>query len=119
MTPVEQIERRGDDLQLDWSGHHLLRLNGSGQPDSVTIEGKPGKLVAYRPDLDLAGIAAACDTIVTAAADIRMKTAIEIRHITGRPVALMEDGRMIGVIGDDEIYRGMLRQTAMSDKKES
>jgi hypothetical protein len=31
----------------------------------------------------------------------------------------MEDGRMIGVIGDDEIYRGMLRQTALADKKES
>jgi glycine betaine/proline transport system ATP-binding protein len=94
-----------------------MRLNHNGQPDSITIEGKPGKLVTYRPDLDLAGIAAACDTIVTADAAIRMKTAIEIRHITGRPVALMADGKMIGVIGDDEIYRGMLRQTALADKK--
>jgi glycine betaine/proline transport system ATP-binding protein len=117
MTPVADIQRRGDQLQLDWSGHNLMRLNHNGQPDSITIEGKPGKLVTYRPNLDLAGIAAACDTIVTADAAIRMKTAIEIRHITGRPVAMIADGRMIGVNGDNDIKHGMLRQTELADKK--
>jgi glycine betaine/proline transport system ATP-binding protein len=47
-----------------------------------------------------------------------MKTVIEIRHRTGRPVALLEDGKFIGVIGDDEIYRGMLRQTALAGEDE-
>ena len=44
-------------------------------------------------------------------ADIKLRTALELRHQTGNPVALVEDGRLIGVIGDDEIYRGILRQT--------
>jgi hypothetical protein len=30
------------------------------------------------------------------------------------PLALVEDGKLIGVIGDDEIYRGILRQTGMA-----
>ena len=39
-----------------------------------------------------------------------MRVAIELRHCTGRPVLMMEEGRMIGVIGDDEIYRGLMSQ---------
>ena len=44
-----------------------------------------------------------------------MRLAIEIRHHTGTPVVFVEDGKMIGVIGDDEIYRGMLRQTSLGE----
>jgi hypothetical protein len=29
-------------------------------------------------------------------------------------VPLLEDGRLVGVVGDDEVYRGMLRQTALA-----
>ena len=47
-----------------------------------------------------------------------MRTAIELRHCTGRPVLLMEQGRMVGVIGDDEIYRGLLRQGAAAGNQQ-
>jgi glycine betaine/proline transport system ATP-binding protein len=41
-----------------------------------------------------------------------MERIIAIRHATGRPVILCDGQRFVGVVGDDEIYRGMLRPTA-------
>jgi glycine betaine/proline transport system ATP-binding protein len=43
-----------------------------------------------------------------------MRTAIELRHCTGTPVIFVEDGKVVGVIGDDEIYRGILRQSVVA-----
>lgn len=118
MTPVAELDRHDDQLRLDWSGHSLMQIDSSGRPVGVTLEGRPGKLRDFDPEMDLDSVGEACDVVVTASADILMKTVIEIRHRTGRPIALLEDGRFIGVIGDDEIYRGMLRQTTIADEEE-
>jgi len=42
-----------------------------------------------------------------------MREAVETLHHTGSPVLLMEDDRMVGVIGQAEIYRGILRQSQL------
>ena len=109
MTPVDDIARADGQLLLDWSGHHLMTLDGKGVPETVTVNGEPGRLVPFAPDLDLAALGA--EAVVMAPPDITMRTALEIRHETGSPVALVADGRMVGIVGDYEIYRGMLRQT--------
>ena len=36
-----------------------------------------------------------------------MRQTIEIRQRTGTPVLFVEDGKVVGVVGDEEIYRGM------------
>jgi len=115
MTKADALQRKDGSLQLDWTGHHMLQLDAEDRPVSATIEGKPATLVAYAPDIDLAKLGECGTTIVTATPDLIMKTAIEIRHATGRPVPLLEDGRLVGVVGDDEVYRGMLRQTALAN----
>ena len=114
MTPVEAIKRRDGHLLLDWSEHSLMTLDADGVPETITLEGRPGRLAAYAPDMDLRAVGADAEVMVTAPADILMKTAIEIRYATGRPVPLLEDGRLVGVISDDEIYKGMLRQTGIA-----
>ena len=75
----------------------------------MRIAGRPGRLIAFE-NAAVAGL----ETIVMAPADIKLRTALELRHQTGNPVALVEDGRLIGAIGDDEIYRGILRQTGLA-----
>jgi len=111
MTPVDEITRNGETLLLDWSGHSRLTLDDEGRPDTVTIEGKPGRILDYDAQADLKAIGEVGDTVLAASADIPMRLAIQIRHDTCNPVLFVEDGRLIGVIGDDEIYRGILRQT--------
>ena len=108
MTRVAEIRRDGDTLLLDWSGLNRLKLNDKGAPDEASIEPAPATIRHYTPEMDTSALAG--DTICAATPDLRMRAAIELRHCTGRPVLMMEDGRMVGVIGDDEIYRGLMSQ---------
>ncbi len=49
--------------------------------------------------------------IVIAPTDTSMREIIEFRHASGNPVLLQQDDRIIGLIGDDEIYGGILRNS--------
>ena len=91
---------------------HGGRLGADGAPGTVTIVDRPGRIVAYRDGCDLAALDR--DVVVTAPPEIKLRTALEIRHRTGNPLGLVEDGKLIGVIGDDEIYGGILRQTGIA-----
>lgn len=114
MTPVAELEHREGALSMDWTGQHLARVDGAGRLEAVRINGTEARVLPYRPGMNLEGIAADCDTVITATPALLMKTALEIRHATGRPVPLLEGERLLGVVGDEEIYRGILRQTAMA-----
>ena len=76
------------------------------------IVDQPGRVVPLADGFDLASLDR--HVVVTAPPDIKLRTALEIRHKIGNPLALGEDGKLIGVIGDDEIYRGILRQTGIA-----
>ncbi|MDE0058673.1 MAG: choline ABC transporter ATP-binding protein [Defluviicoccus sp.] len=110
MTPVAEIRRGGGKLLLDWSGLNRLSLNEAGEPVEASIEPSPAAIRHHTPDMDPAALDGG--TICAAAPDLRMRVAIELRHCTGRPVLMVDDGRLVGVIGDDEIYRGLMTQGA-------
>ncbi len=111
MTPVDRLTRKDGAVQLDWTGHHLVSLQADGKPEQALIESQAAGLVAYSPELDLVNIGQEGRVMVTAQPDLLMEKIIAIRHATGRPVLLCEGERFVGVVGDDEIYRGMLRQS--------
>ena len=115
MTPVTDVRRDGDTLRLDWSGLNRLKLNARGVPDEASIEPGPAAIRHYSPEMDSATLTAS--TICAATPDLPMRTAIELRHCTGRPVLLVEEGRLVGVIGDDEIYRGLMSQGAAGNRR--
>ena len=113
MTPVASVGRRDGQIVLDRNRRVVMSLAADGAPGAVTIIDRPGRIVAYRDGCDIAALDR--DVVVTAPPDIKLRTALEIRHRTGNPLALVEDGKLIGVIGDDEIYRGILRQTGIAE----
>jgi glycine betaine/proline transport system ATP-binding protein len=115
MTPVTDVRRDGDTLRLDWSGLNRLKLNARGEPDEASIEPEPAAIRHYSPEMDTATLTGS--TICAATPDLPMRTAIELRHCTGRPVLLVEEGRLVGVIGDDEIYRGLMSQGAAGNRR--
>ena len=112
MTPVADIRREGGALLLDWSGRNRLALDAQGRPVEASVEPGPAVFRRYDPDMDLAALTGG--DICAAPTDLRMRTAIEIRHRTGRPVPMVEDGRLVGVIGDEEIYRGLVGRRGRS-----
>jgi glycine betaine/proline transport system ATP-binding protein len=112
MTPATSIARRGTDVLLDRDQRVVLALGADGRPGAVTIVDRAGRVVPYADGFDLATLDR--DAVVLAPPGIRLRTALEIRHRTGNPLAMVEDGKLVGVIGDDEIYRGILRQTGLA-----
>jgi len=118
MTPVEELARDGEAVLLDREGRFRIRLDASGAPVAVTLDGKPGKLVHFEPEADpgaLGRLAPSEVALLTAPPDMSMRAAIELRRASGHPVALIEDHRLVGVCGDEEIYRGILRQTGLAE----
>ena len=118
MTPVEDLRRDGDALLLDRQGRFRVVLDAGGAPDRVTLDGREGKLM---PFASVSG-AEALDRLspgdaamITAPVALSMRDAIQLRQASGHPVALIEDGKLVGVCGDEEIYRGILRQTDIAD----
>ena len=50
--------------------------------------------------------------MVTGGERMPMRAAVLVRQITRRPLVLLgDDGELLGVVGEHELYRGMLRQT--------
>ena len=115
MTPLAELRRDGDAVLLDGEGRFRVELDGGGAPSAVSLDGRPGRLLAYPPDPDPEAWQDAA--LITASTDMTLRTAIELRQASGHPVALLEEGRLVGVCGDDEIYRGILRQAALAPAK--
>jgi glycine betaine/proline transport system ATP-binding protein len=111
MTPLANLKHEGLRVQLDWTGHHWLELDATGQPERADIEGRPGQLLAYHPQMDIVQAGLDGRSIAMVGPDMLLEHIIHIRHATGRPVLLCEAGRFVGVVGDEEIYRGMLQST--------
>ena len=107
MTAASDIPRDADELLLDRAGYCRVRLDGEGKPTSATSNGIASEIVIFSTD---DGISALADTnFAVASPDIMLRDVIEIRHKTGSPVLFAENGKLVGMIGDDEIFEGFLR----------
>ena len=83
--------------------------------DAEVLENDGEELLSQFSD-PIAGEMLTRRDMIAAPPDIRMREVLEIRHTACSPVALVEDGRLVGVVGDDEIYRGILRQSALGEE---
>jgi glycine betaine/proline transport system ATP-binding protein len=92
------FEGRSGEINLDKTGHVRLHLATDGAPQSVDIGGKDGKLADGSSDPS---------TVCTAPTNISFREAIEWRQMTGNPVVLIEDGKAVGYIGDEEILNAL------------
>jgi glycine betaine/proline transport system ATP-binding protein len=108
MTPTAAIERADDEMILDRGGRIRLRLDKDGKPVGVTLDGAAGTMAMAEADPDKVDI-------VVAGVDLKMRSAIALRRLSGNPIVLVDDlGRMAGLCGDDEIYRALLQQRRVS-----
>ena len=118
MTPAASLRRNDNEVMLDRDGRVRVQLDSEGKPVGVTLDGKGGAMaVADRITGEVAARAEDVD-IVVAPIDLRMRSAIALRSLSGNPIVLVDDlGRMAGLCGDDEIYRALLQQRRASGKR--
>ncbi len=112
MRPAADLKRRaeGGQIELDRAGRCCCDLDGAGRIANLTIDGKPGECRPYSTDLDLARLPG--HVMVTGDPRTPMRAAVMVRQLTKRPLILLDDGgALLGVVGEHELYRGMLRQT--------
>lgn len=113
MTAANQLAANEQDMiDLDWSGHHQMQLAADGRIEQTWIDGEKAVLTAWHEEIDFSEVAA--NAYITASPKTLLKDLIRIRHATGRPAILMTDDKVIGIVGGDEIYEGMLRQNTLS-----
>ncbi|PID44045.1 MAG: choline ABC transporter ATP-binding protein [Proteobacteria bacterium] len=110
MRPLSRMERDGDEYVLDWSGQNRLTLDAEEGIASIRVCGEPAEMLTYSQGMDLPRFKDKHPgSILAASPRILMREAINIRYHTGLPVPLVEDGKLVGVVGGDEIYHGLLR----------
>ena len=113
MRSIGELQRDGPDIVLDRAGRCRCRLDNQGRPLELTVGGAAGQFIKYATDLDLAKLPATA--MVTGGERVPMRAAVLVRQITRRPLVLLgDDGQLLGVVGEHELYRGMLRQTELA-----
>ena len=118
MRPVAELPRDTADpawLRLDRGGRVKARLGDDGRILALEIDNASGRLAVYSEDLDLDRMPK--DVMLTADAHTKMRAAIMVRSAMQRPLLILDEGgRLLGVVGEQELYRGMLKQTDLARK---
>ncbi len=106
MTDVGQLERFNEQLILDRNDKTYISTNASGKVVAASRHGtslnlhywQEGEAVEQLPE----------HSLVMAAPDISMRSAIEIRYHTGHPILLNENDGLVGVLSDKNFYHALL-----------
>jgi glycine betaine/proline transport system ATP-binding protein len=114
MTELADLNREGNDIVLDNYGHFRVTLDENDKPVSTSFDGNVGRIVSCNHETDIENIGD--DVLVAAPSSMKMRWNIEVRHQTGWPVLQVEQGKLVGIVGDREIYGGILRQTSFGEK---
>lgn len=106
MRPLAALSVDDGSLAMDQAGLYRLQLD-DGVPKAAHFQERRLSLHPYHLDDDPNSVP--LDSVVMAPASTPLRTVLALRTHSGAPVALVEDGRLLGVLSDNEIYRGILR----------
>ena len=111
MRPLAALRSQDGVHLLDDASAMFCRLDSDGRPEAFSLEGTRAVLVPYREGLDLASLGNG--TIVAGSPETTMRTALEVRHQTGRSMPLLDgEGRLVGVIGAKELLAALVHRGA-------
>lgn len=114
MRSTMELAREGKYLLLDQENRCRCCLDDAGRPTDVRVGERPAEFVPYGTELDLAALPE--HVMVTGDERTPMRAAVMVRQTTRRPMVLLDGGgRLLGVVGEYELFRGMLKQTELAD----
>lgn len=113
MQPLASLQHTNNTCVFGNAGQYKLTLdNTTGQIETLSVHGQSATWIdgADNTAIDRS-LTDSSETFVCVTPGTLMRAVIELRHSSGLPVLLVEDGRLLGVVGDNEIYRGLLQKT--------
>jgi glycine betaine/proline transport system ATP-binding protein len=109
MRPASALAREGGMVLLDGAGRVRLALDAEGRPVRVSLDGCECRLAHCGVAGDPGDLA--LGDVLTAPADLKLRAAIALKRQSTHPIVLIDQlGRLAGLCGDEEIYRGLLRR---------
>jgi len=109
MTPASSLRREGDAVVIAPGPVHV-RVDEHDRPVGVSLAGREGRIVAADGETGTTPPGEAYDFIV-APVDLTLRAAIALKSRSDHPILLVDQlGRLAGLCGDEEIYRGLLRR---------
>lgn len=109
MTPLEDLERDGMEIIIDHKDRFRVTLDEENKPISASLDGNTIAIESCDGDTKISDLSK--DAMIKAPSSMKMCWNIELRHYSGLPVLLVEDEKLVGIVGDNEIYSGILKQT--------
>ena len=89
---------------LDAARRYQLSLNATDELLELTVDGVAHALRHVSEDVDC-GLSA--PGLVVAPASLSLKSIIQLRHLSGHPILVVEEGKLLGVCGENEIIRAL------------
>ncbi|MCB5160445.1 choline ABC transporter ATP-binding protein [Marinomonas algarum] len=117
MTETNQLTQENGTLVLDSNNQTFLTTDSAGQVQSATQQGTSIRLCQWQDGEDINQLPT--DSFAMANPDISMRHAIEIRYRTGHPVLLVENGTLVGVLGDKNFYYALLGKHFTTEQTEN
>ncbi len=104
MQPTSELKREDSRLQVCCSQQVWVEQSS----DSLSLVQQPGlSLLEWDSEQNkLEDVSPS--TVVVVSPDIAMRDAIELKHRSGQPILLSEQGKLLGVLNDNELYRALL-----------
>ncbi|MBW4022773.1 MAG: choline ABC transporter ATP-binding protein [Proteobacteria bacterium] len=104
MRPLDRLAQRDGWSVLDPHRPVLMRANGGGiTGHDLTAGGTPVGITA----LETEGAVPPAGSCAAISSEATMKSVIQLRQSTGMPVLMTEDGRVVGMCGEDEILHAL------------
>jgi glycine betaine/proline transport system ATP-binding protein len=92
---------------LDQEQRYLCYLSENGTLQKVTTDGISLEPISFQQNMDISSISE--QTIVLANLNTPMRAAVEMNYATGFPMPVVDqEKRLLGVVGAQEIFRGIL-----------
>ena len=106
MRPIAACEQRDGEICLDEVGDIWLKLDDHGALHSARSGATVISLQHWSPGESIEALSAQQATVVNA--KINMRDALHIRYQTGQKLVLSDGDRLVGVLGDRELYHALL-----------
>jgi glycine betaine/proline transport system ATP-binding protein len=110
MTPAASLVREAGAVLVDRSGRIRVAVDADDRPVAVSLDGRAGTIAHCTQDGSITDDIRAAEVLI-APVDLSLKSAIVLKQETAHPILLVDQlGRLAGLCGDEEIYRGLLRR---------